>query len=172
MNKFKHDILLRIVKSINIILITIPFAVCWFFYYADHVVSPFYSKGNWLVILLFLVFYITFGRIYDAFLISIYSVAEIMYSQILSAMLSDGVMYVVICLLSKGFPNLLPGILAIAGQLVLSVLWARGARRWYFRTFEPQPTTIIYDERRGISRLIEEHGLKNKYDVQYAVSVD
>ena len=37
MNKFKHDILLRIVKSINIILITIPFAVCWFFYYADHV---------------------------------------------------------------------------------------------------------------------------------------
>lgn len=114
MNKFKHDILLRIVKSINIVLITIPFAVCWFFYYADHVVSPFYSKGNWLVILLFLVFYITFGRIYDAFLISIYSVAEIMYSQILSAMLSDGVMYVVICLLSKGFPNLLPGILAIA----------------------------------------------------------
>ena len=96
MNKFKHDILLRIVKSINIILITIPFAVCWFFYYADHVVSPFYSKGNWLVILLFLVFYITFGRIYDAFLISIYSVAEIMYSQILSAMLSDGVMYVII----------------------------------------------------------------------------
>lgn len=108
MNKFKHDILLRIVKSINIVLITIPFAVCWFFYYADHVVSPFYSKGNWLVILLFLVFYITFGRIYDAFLISIYSVAEIMYSQILSAMLSDGVMYVIICLLSKGFPNLLP----------------------------------------------------------------
>lgn len=48
MNKFKHDILLRIVKSINIVLITIPFAVCWFFYYADHVVSPFYSKGNWL----------------------------------------------------------------------------------------------------------------------------
>lgn len=116
MNKFKHDILLRIVKSINIILITIPFAVCWFFYYADHVVSPFYSKGNWLVILLFLVFYITFGRIYDAFLISIYSVAEIMCSQILSAMLSDGVMYVIICLLSKGFPNLLPGILAIAGS--------------------------------------------------------
>ena len=101
MNKFKHDILLRIVKSINIVLITIPFAVCWFFYYADHVVSPFYSKGNWLVILLFLVFYITFGRIYDAFLISIYSVAEIMYSQILSAMLSDGVMYVVICCCPK-----------------------------------------------------------------------
>ena len=53
------------------------------------------------------------------------------YSQILSAMLSDGVMYVIICLMSKGFPNLLPGILAIAGQLVLSVLWARGARRYF-----------------------------------------
>ena len=32
MNKFKHDILLRIVKSINIILITIPFAVCLVFF--------------------------------------------------------------------------------------------------------------------------------------------
>ena len=172
MNKFKHDILLRIVKSINIILITIPFAVCWFFYYADHVVSPPFIRRELACDFAFPCFLHHFGRIYDAFLISIYSVAEIMYSQILSAMLSDGVMYVIICLLSKGFPICSQAFWQLPGSLLLSVLWARGARRWYFRTFEPQPTAIIYDERRGISRLIEEHGLKNKYDVQYAVSVD
>ena len=49
---------------------------------------------------------------------------------------------------------------------------SRGARRWYFRTFEPQPTAIIYDERRGISRLIEEHGLKNKDRHGRYVSID
>lgn len=171
MNKFKHDILLRIVKSINIVLITIPFAVCWFFYYADHVVSPFYSKENWLVILLFLVF----TSLLDAYMtLFLYrytlSLKSCIHKYFRQCCLTESCMSSFVCC-PKASP-ICSRILAIAGQLLLSVLWARGARRWYFRTFEPQPTAIIYDERRGISRLIEEHGLKNKYDVQYAVSVD
>lgn len=172
MTKFKHDILLRIAKGLNVVLVTIPFAFCWFFYYMNHIASPFHSKGNWVVVLSFLVLYVVFGRIYDAFLISMSSVAEIVYAQILSAMMSDGIMYIVICLLSKKLPNLVPGILAIFGQLVLAGIWAWSSRRWYFQTFAPQPTAIIYDERRGISQLIEEYGLKNKYDVKYAISAD
>lgn len=45
MNKFKHDILLRIVKSINIVLITIPFAVCWFFIMQITWCHPFIRRG-------------------------------------------------------------------------------------------------------------------------------
>ena len=166
MDKFKHDLLLRIVKTTDAVLITVPFAVCWFLYYASRVASPFYAKGNFLVVILFFVLYIIFGRVYDAFLMSMNRISEIIYSQALAAMVSDGIMYIVIWLLSKHLPNLLPGIAAIVAQILLAAVWAYNANHWYFRTFKAQKTAIIYDERSGMTKLIESYGLDNKYDVQ------
>lgn len=40
MSKFKHNLALKIVKILDAILVTVPFAGCWFFYYADRVASP------------------------------------------------------------------------------------------------------------------------------------
>ena len=166
MSKFKHDLLLRIVKIADAVLITIPFAMCWLMYYADRVDSPFYAKGNYLVIAFFFILYIIFGRVYDAFLMSVNRISEVIYSQILAAMVSDGIMYIVIWLLTKHLPNLLPGIAAMVGQVFLAAIWAKCAHDWYFKTFPPQVSAIIYDERTGITKLINEYGLKNKYDVQ------
>lgn len=171
MTKFKHDLLLRIVKIADAVLITIPFAACWLLYYASRVYSPFYAKGNYLVIVLFFILYIVFGRVYDAFLMSMSRISEIIYSQALAAMVADGIMYIVIWLLSKHLPNLLPGIAAIAGQILLAALWAYSANHWYFRTFAPQATAIIYDERTGMKKLIDAYGLKGKYDVQRTATV-
>ena len=86
--------------------------------------SPFYAKGNLLVVALFFVLYIVFGRVYDAFLMSMQRISEIVYAQFLAAGVSDLIMYVVIWLLSKHLPNLLPGVAALAGQVLLSALWA------------------------------------------------
>ena len=170
MSKFRHDLLLRIVKAADAVLITIPFAASWYLYYAGHVYSPFYAKGNWLMVALYFLIYIMFGRVYDAFLMSMSRISEIIYSQALSAMVSDGIMYIVIWLLTKYLPNALPGIAAIACQILLASLWAYLANHWYFRTFPPQPTAIIYDERKGIRDLISSYGLKKKYDVLCAAT--
>lgn len=68
MTKGKHDLLLRIVKTLGAIMITVPFALCWYLYYGKDVVSPFYAKGNFMMIALFFVLFIVFGRVYGAFL--------------------------------------------------------------------------------------------------------
>lgn len=171
MNKFEHRLLLRIVKVLDASMVTVPFALCWMLYYANRVDAPFYAKGNWLVIALFFILYIIFGRVYDAFLISINRISEIIYSQVLAFLVSDGVMYIVTWLLSKHLPNLIPGLMAIAGQLVLASLWALLAHKWYFATFPARITAIIYDMRKGMTDLIESYGLSAKYDVQMTAHV-
>ena len=113
MTKGKHDLLLRIVKTLGAIMITVPFALCWYLYYGKDVVSPFYAKGNFMMIALFFVLFIVFGRVYGAFLMSMHRISEIVYAQFLAAGATDLIMYIVICLLSKGFPNLLPGVAAL-----------------------------------------------------------
>lgn len=34
MSKFQHDVMLRIVKILNVLMIELPFAACWFLYYS------------------------------------------------------------------------------------------------------------------------------------------
>lgn len=172
MNKFEHRLLLRIVKVLDAAMVTLPFALCWMLYYADRVDAPFYAKGNWLVIALFFIVYIIFGRVYDAFLISINRISEIIYSQALAFLVSDGIMYIVIWLLSKHLPNVIPGLMAIVGQLVLASLWALLSHKWYFATFPARVTAIIYDMRKGMTDLIESYGLDAKYDVKMTAHVD
>ena len=53
MKDLKHDLGLRIVKALAVVLATIPFALCWYLYYAERIYVPFYSKGNLLVSVLF-----------------------------------------------------------------------------------------------------------------------
>lgn len=172
MTKFKHDVLIRLVRLIDAVLITVPFAICWFGYYAERIDNPFYSKGNFLVVGLYFILYIIFGRLYDGFAMSTYRVSEIAYGQFLAAGISDVILYIVIMLLTKHLPNVIPGLEALGGQLVLAIVWALAAQLWYFRTFPPQTTAIIYDQRRGMTKLIDEYGMNKKYDVQFTAQVE
>ena len=97
MTRFRHDLILRMIKLLDTVLVAIPFAMCWYLYYAKRVASPYYAKGDYLVVALFFVLFIIFGRVYDAFLMSMQRISEIIYEQFLAAAVSDFIMYIVIC---------------------------------------------------------------------------
>ena len=153
MSTFKHGLTLRIVKISDVVLVTIPFALCWYLYYAQRIYTPFYEKGNYGVIALLFVLYIAFGRVYDAFQLSMQRASELMYSQMLAICASDVILYVVTWLLTRHMPNCLPMLAAAAAQTVLTAAWSFLANRWYFSVFPPQPTAVIYDTRQGVENL-------------------
>ena len=172
MTRFKHDLILRIIKIMDAVLVTVPFALCWYLYYAKHIASPFYAKGDYLVVALFFVLFITFGRVYDAFLMSMQRISEIVYAQFLAVAVSDFIMYIVIWLLSKHLPNIVPGVAALIGQVVLASIWAYNAHHAYFKIFPPQATAVIYDTRQGMEKLIGKYGLDTKYKVVLTATAD
>mgnify|MGYP004568539437 FL=1 len=166
-----HDIPLRLIKVLNIICLTIPFAGCWYGYYSGQMKDSFYNRGNLLMIALFMLVYFLFARIYNAFLISVNRISEMIYSQVLAALITDGISYLIIALLVKGFPNIIPGVMAIAGQIVMSLIWCFLAHRWYFRSFPPQKTMIVYDVREGMEKLIDQYDLECKFEVTEILQV-
>ena len=172
MTRFKHDLILRIIKTLDAVLMTVPFALCWYLYYAKHIASPFYAKGDYLVVALFFVLFIIFGRVYDAFLMSMQRISEIVYAQFLAAAVSDFIMYIVIWLLSKHLPNILPGVAALIGQVIMAAVWAYNAHHAYFKIFPPQATAVIYDTRQGTEKLIGKYGLDAKYKVVLTATAD
>ena len=171
MSKLKHDVTVRVAKALNPVLLTLPFAVVWFHYYASRLASPYYYWGNWVVVALFFFLYILFCRVYDGFLISINRISEIVYSQALASAISDFLLYVVICLLSKRLVNPLPLLGALAAQVLLAGVWAYCAHQWYFSKFPAKRTAVVYDVREGLERLVEEYGLEKKFNIRAALSV-
>lgn len=171
MSKLQHNVWLRSVKLLAVLCMTLPFAACWYGYYTFHVAMPLEWSGKLVVVLLYAALYIALGNVYEAFQISSQKIASIVFSQMLAAMIADGLIYLLICLLAKRFCSLIPGIAAIAGQLVVSALWAFCAQKWYYKTFPPLATAIVYDMRPGIEEMIHEDNLEKKYNVKITLDI-
>lgn len=171
MSRFCHDIVLRIVRLLDVAMMVLPFAACWLVYYIKFVYIPHTWICTAALLILYAVLYIMIGKIYDAFQVTIQRISEVVYSQILTAMVTDGILYIVICLLSVKLCNVLPGMVAIGGQFLMAVFWAFFAHKWYYATFPPEATAVIYDKRQGLEKLINEYDLDIKYDVRLILSI-
>lgn len=169
---FIREFLLRLLKLFNVVLITIPFAWGWFNYYAQHIALPFYDRGNWVVVALYAVLYMIFGRVYGGFWISLNRISESVYSQALAVMMTSGIMYMVTFLLERQLPNIWPVIAAFAVQLVLSGIWSMAAHVAYYILFPATKTIIVYDERQGMEKLIQDYGFEKKFTVIKTLTVE
>ena len=169
---FIREFLLRLLKLLNVFLITMPFAWGWFNYYAQHMALPFYDRGNWVVVALYAVLYMIFGRVYGGFWISLNRISESVYSQALAVMMTSGIMYVVTVLLERQLPNIWPVLAAFAVQLILSGLWSMAAHVAYYILFPATKTIIVYDERQGMEKLIQDYGFEKKFTVIKTLTVE
>ena len=172
MDKLKKNLMMRLVKCLDVVLLTVPFAVAWYAWYADRAIVQFYRKGNWVVIALFVLLYFLCARIYEAFRIELNRVSELIYSQVLAALIADGGMFLIIWLLNLYVPAVWPILLAFAAQVALATLWCLLAHRWYYSNFRPERTVIVYDSRTGLEELINSYGLSSRFQVTDAVAAE
>lgn len=168
-----HDITVRMVKMIDLIAITYMFFRCWMYEYSHQVFGgSFFQRGNYFIVLLFAILFVMFNRVYDGFAIAFNQVTEIIYSQILALIMANGVMYFIMALLFRR----IPGPIALGKSFLYEVLivfvWSFIANKWYFWTFKPQNTAVIYSELRSMEDLIGEYGLEKKFDIKVSMHID
>ena len=170
--KLVHRGIVRAVKILDLLLMTVPVILCWYLYYAQRIASPFYRLGNYLVIALFLAMYYMIAHLYNGFQLHISRISELVYSQTMAALISDFLLYIVIWLLKKHLPNPLPLLAALAGQFILAGFWSAFAHKWYFHRYKPLTTAVIWNEREGLDNLISQYGLDIRYDVQKSMQAE
>lgn len=145
-SRFWHDLSVRSVKILNIILVCIPFAYVWLVYYSNQVYGGAFSgAGNISVIVVFAVLYGIFIRIYDAFQISQVRKSELFFSQIIAIALTDTVFYVLIFALLRSVPDLFLYILCVLFQIIISLIWCISVVPLYFKVFKKRKAVVIYD---------------------------
>ena len=154
-----------ILKFINIILIVLPFAVCWFAYYEPKTVT---TNSKQVSVLLFcLLFIINYSLCFrmDGFRVSILQIRDIAFSQIIAIGVTDIIAYILIWMLSIHRPNILPGFICFSIQCLIAVGWAYIIHQCYFATHSPLPSIVIYDVRHGMEDLIYQYGLEKRFEI-------
>ena len=156
---------------VNIVLLTLAFAVAWRWAYAPQLAVPELFVETAALLVLFAVVYVIFTRIYEAFLISQSRISELVGSQFLSAMLADLFLFVVICLLLHAIPNVLPMAAALAAQAFIALLWTYLVHQWYFRAYPTAPSAVIYEDEQTARLFVREYGLQKRYHLIRALPV-
>ena len=171
-NKLKHRLWLAFAKLLDYFSVSLPFFICWFYYYSNVIINPFYRMGNFIIAILYVFVFGYLCRVYDADEISLHRISEVFYSQILSFLVADGFIYLLICVLSRRLVNLIPGLMCIAAQFVIALAWSYFVHLWYFKSFPAKKTIIVYDNQQDMENLINEYGLDKKFDVHKICQID
>ena len=147
----KREAMLFCFSVVLLALNTALFGLAWFGYYRKQMyIYTFFAKGDVAVIGLFAAIYYIFARLYGGFDVIFRPAGELMYSHVVSLVLSCGMMYIVTALLARSLPNIFPmvGLLLAAGAV--SGVWAKCTKLLTVRLLAPRPTVLIYDNKEAL----------------------
>ena len=161
-----------VVKMANIVLLMIPFLICWTLYYEPRTTTVGSKQVSVLVMIIFFFICYYFGQRLDCFRVSILQIRDVIFGEALATMITDIIMYILIWMLSIHLPNLIPGLITWGGQCVIGVIWAYVMHQSYFFTHPPLRTIVIYDERMGMENLIHTYGLEKRFNIKTVYPVE
>ncbi|MFR4626302.1 MAG: hypothetical protein ACLT8Y_07060 [Dorea formicigenerans] len=121
-----------VVKMVNIVLLMIPFLICWTLYYEPRTTTVGSKQVSVLVMIIFFLICYYFGQRLDCFRVSILQIRDVIFGEVLATMITDIIMYILIWMLSIHLPNLIPGLITWGGQCVIGVIWAYVMHQSYF----------------------------------------
>lgn len=167
MNKDKF--ILNLLRTSNPIIMTFLFSLTWFFYYADKLTTKFFRLGDLFIIFVFFIVYSFFVLLYDGLNIVYNRVSDLIYSQIISILISDIFLYIIIFILNKGTITIMPLLIVLVLQTLIAILWSQINCNLYLKKHKPSKTIIIYDTRKEVKGLIESYGFTKRFDVQKTI---
>lgn len=161
-----------VVKMVNIVLLMIPFLICWTLHYEPRTTTVGSKQVSVLVMITYFLICYYFEERLDCFRVSILQIRDVIFGEVLATMITDIIMYILIWMLSIHLPNLIPGLITWGGQCVIGVIWTYVMHKSYFSTHPPLRTIVIYDERMGMENLIHTYGLEKRFNIKTVYPVE
>lgn len=143
----KREAALFLINGFLILLDTLIFGYVWYNFYSAKLnvyTYGFYANGHYMVIALFIAMYITFAKLYGGFDVNYSTPSELVYSHGVATIISSAFMYIIIWLLIRFMPNILPMVGVIAAMILAAGLWAGLAKKATDRLFPPKRTVLFY----------------------------
>ncbi len=131
------------VKVMIIIAVTAGFVEMWS---RNYVETLFSNKGNYVVILSFVLLFTVFSSLYNAFKIGIYRVHEIIYSFSLSVIFTNVIMYFELCLIARRLLPPVPMIVGAIYQILVVAICSACGNLIYFKLYSARRMVALFGD--------------------------
>lgn len=158
--------------GINILIQTAVKASVWYSYYHPHIKTLFWEKGHWFILFIYFITLFLFSHVYGGLKIDQLKKDELLFSQILSTLCANFIFYLIICLLTYGFPTLLPLLGATLVDVLFIVLWFKLILFIYLKLFPPCDALLIYGEDTHSDPTMKLLSRSDKFHVKETISIN
>ncbi len=168
---YKRLILIAL-SSICIALQVGIYALFWYGYYSERMYLKFYFKGHILMLFVYAVLLFFFSQMYGGMKIGYLRSGEVMFSQIFATVCVNAVTYLQMCLMVRGFLDIMPIFYMTLSEAAVIILWTLGSSALYKRIFSPRNLLLVHGDRPVEDILEKFASRKDKYHVGKSVHVD
>lgn len=133
-----------IVSGINIFIQTMFMSFVWKQYYNPYIRIPFWTKGHWYIMTLYLLVLMFFTHIYGGLKIGYLKRFDALLSQIVATICSNVIFYVEIVLLAYHFLSVIPILAVTLADILFILLWTKLSMKLYGQLFPPHLILLIY----------------------------
>lgn len=177
MKRTNHDQYKRLLRFLAILIIVLIecliFAFVWYRFYAKHLwLESFWFWGDIFMICMYAGYQMLFMYIYGAMKIGYLKSTNVIYSQALSGLCANAVMYVQILLLWRHLPNLVPLLVMTVVEIIAAAFCSFCFDRIFAKLFPPKHLLLIYDEYPMEQLSNKMNSRKDKYIIWKKIRID
>lgn len=165
--------LIRFLTSIAILAVeTGIYWIAWDKYFSEAAGTPFFRKGDWLMIAVYAILLLFFSHMYGGLRIGYLEKGNVLYSQVLSITLVNMITYLQVALLAKRFLSIMPFLAMFFCQVFVICLWTLLANKLFQKLFPPRRMLLIYGNRPSLILMDKMNCRKDRYQIQEVVHID
>ncbi|MDO5558760.1 MAG: sugar transferase [Oscillospiraceae bacterium] len=157
---------------INVSLLALAFAAVWYIFYSDEIVLPYYRKGNWMVIGVYIVITAIVNKIYGSYNVGYLKENDAFYSQLISLAGVNIIAYCQISLIGRDFMKVAPIILLTLIDIVILLLWTKLYSKVYRSLYPPRKMIIVYGSRMASTLVVKMCMRTDKYIIAESIKSD
>jgi len=133
--------------------LTAAWAYLWLHHYVFEMAHPFYWRGNSLVVAVYAVIIFFFIKLYGGFRVGYHKWGSVLYSGILSLLITNSITYLQASLLTRAMLDVRPMLLMSLVQGLFIMGWSLGAHTAYTRLFAPREILMVYGGKKSANSL-------------------
>lgn len=172
--RYKH-LLNFAANVVSLTVYGVLFAILWYKYYANwnigvSVITPYFRRGNWAVIGMYLLFIFFFTKVFGGYRIGYLRLTDIILSNVLALILGNIVAFFELCLICRDYVNPIPLVDVMFIEIGFIVLWSILITESYKALYPPRQMIVVYGAYPSDDLIAKINTRKDKYNICTTIS--
>lgn len=150
--------------------LTLWFALIWDSCYAEAIIAPFFRRGNWAVIAIYLVLTFLVFKAYRCTRFGYLRRRDLIYYQLIGVSFVNVITYMQVSVIGRHFMPLTPMLVLTAADYVTVAGWSFLVSRLYFRLFPPRRLIVVYGSPQAAELVMKMSSRVDKYMICESIS--